>query len=115
MAADMENRFSLWLKSIGLLKYSGQFVANGYDDLDLLTSMDADELKSMIETLGIGKKGHILKLEKSVHALQNLSGPSTGSTNTSVLKERKPTEKKLMQTGECSLILLVNLNCKFPN
>ena len=62
MENTMENRFSLWLKSIGLLKYSGQFVANGYDDLDLLTSMNTDEVKSMIETLGIGMKGHILKL-----------------------------------------------------
>lgn len=72
--------------------------------------MDVEELRSMIETLGIRMKGYILKLEKSIHALQNLSGPSTGSTNNSVLKDRKPTEKKLMQTDECSLILSVNLS-----
>ena len=96
MAAEVENGFSLWLKSLGLLKYLGQFVANGYDDLDLLRSMNTDELKSLIDTLGIGMKGHILKLEKSIHALQNAS--TTTRSTSSVSKEKKPAEKKQEQT-----------------
>ena len=89
MAADMEDKFASWLKSVGLDKYSAQFASNGYDDLDLLSTLDTDEVKSIIDTPGIGMKGHVLKLEKSTHALQNTYGSNC------ILKEKDPTDNLL--------------------
>lgn len=89
MAADMEDKFASWLKSVGLDKYSAQFASNGYDDLDLLSTLDTGEVKSMIDTPGIGMKGHVLKLEKSIHAFQNTYGSNC------ILMEKDPTDNSL--------------------
>ena len=49
---------------------------NGFDDLDL-KSLDEGEISSMVEELGIEKRGHIIKLKK---CLSWLKAPVSAST-----------------------------------
>ena len=64
------NEFSEWLRSSNLTEYAEKFSENGFDDIDLLKSMDEGEITSMIEDIGIEKRGHyenkeMLKLAES--------------------------------------------------
>lgn len=62
--------FSEWLRSSNLIEYAENFKDNGFDDLDLLKSMEEDEISGMIEALGIKKRGHVLKLKKCLSWLK---------------------------------------------
>lgn len=63
-SVHLSNEFNEWLRSSNLTEYAEKFKENGFDDLDLLKSMDEGEISSMIEDLGIEKRGHIMKLKK---------------------------------------------------
>ena len=54
-SVHLSNEFNKWLRSSNLTEYAEKFKENGFDDLDLLKSMDEGEISSMIEDLGIEK------------------------------------------------------------
>ena len=61
-----------WLKEINLLDYSGKFVENGYDDLDQLCSMTADDLAEVTSGVGlVEKKSHLKRFPAGVGKLKN--------------------------------------------
>jgi hypothetical protein len=64
------NEFSEWLRSSNLTEYAEKFSENGFDDIDLLKSMDEGEITSMIEDIGIEKRGHIMKIKKCLNWLK---------------------------------------------
>jgi hypothetical protein len=64
------DEFSEWLLSSNLTEYAKKFSKNGFDDLNLLKSMDEGEISSMIEDIGIEKQGHIIKLKKCLDWLK---------------------------------------------
>jgi hypothetical protein len=75
------DEFSEWLLSSNLTEYSEKFSENGFDDLNLLKSMDEGEISSMIEDIGIEKRGHIIKLKKCLCTSQwNTPHPPTRGT-----------------------------------
>ena len=53
-----------WLGSRGLKEYAAQFSENDCDELNLLKTLDKDEIKEMIKNLKIEKPGHVVKLKK---------------------------------------------------
>ena len=66
-----ENNFMDWLESSSLKEYAAQFSENGYDDLDLLKTLNEGESKAMIKNLKIEKPGHVLKIKKCIDQLKN--------------------------------------------
>ena len=52
----------------GLGKYGSKFAPNGYDDLDLLAELNADEVELLIEVLQ-PLPGHAAKLRKRLELL----------------------------------------------
>ena len=64
------NEFSEWLRSSNLTEYAEKFSENGFDNIDLLKSMDEGEITSMIEDIGIEKRGHIMKIKKCLKWLK---------------------------------------------
>ena len=48
-----ETNFIDWLGSSGLKKCAARFSANSYDDLDLIKTIDEDEIKEMIKNIRI--------------------------------------------------------------
>ena len=92
-SVHLSNEFNEWLRSSNLTEYAEKFKGNGFDDLDLLKSMDEGEISSMIEDLGIEKRGHIMKLKK---CLSWLKAPVSVRPNVSKLHHTA--SKKLVQT-----------------
>ena len=52
-------------------EYAAQFSENGYDDLNLLKTLNEGEIKEMIKNLKIEKPGHVLKIKKCIDQLKN--------------------------------------------
>ena len=65
-SVHLSNEFNEWLWSSNLTEYAKKFKENGFDDLDLLKSMDEGEISSLIEDLGIEKRCHINEVFKLV-------------------------------------------------
>jgi len=72
----MSNYFRQWL---GCLEgpYHDALVANGYDDVEILTSLTEDQLKKMFATIGITKQGHQTVL---LNKIASATAPKTTST-----------------------------------
>ena len=91
----MSNPWVTEIQSSHLTEYAEKFKENGFDDLDLLKSMDEGEISSMVEELGIEKRGHIMKLKK---CLSWLKAPVSVSTRPNDPKLHHTASKKLVQT-----------------
>lgn len=59
-SVHLSNEFNEWLRSSNLTEYAEKFKENGFDDLDLLKSMDEGEISSMIEDLGSQSKSEVI-------------------------------------------------------
>ena len=67
----MHSGLRAWLKEIDLLKYSGKFLENGYNDLDQLRSMTGEELAEATSDVGlVEKKGHLKLFYAGVEKLK---------------------------------------------
>ena len=52
-----------WLNKQSLSQYFTNFIANGYDDMDIICDMNQDDLKQ----IGIDKVGHLKKILKAIN------------------------------------------------
>ena len=58
---------SKWLDESGFSEYKEKFRDEGYDDLETISEVNANDL----EDLGISKKGHVKKFLLKVEELKN--------------------------------------------
>lgn len=59
---------SAWLSEIGLQQYESVLEEAGYDDIEYLTDIAAEELNEV----GVTKQGHVRKFVKSLAVLEKL-------------------------------------------
>ena len=59
---------SAWLSEIGLQQYESVLEEAGYDDIEYLTDITAEELNEV----GVTKQGHVRKFVKSLAVLEKL-------------------------------------------
>ena len=64
--ADYSSPVTKWLEDSGLSEFQKQFLDEGYDSLDVLVEMTANDL----EEIGISKKGHIKKILLKIEELK---------------------------------------------
>jgi hypothetical protein len=72
--AAKASEFESFLKSLNFAEeYLQRFVQAGFDDLDLIKSLEPEELQHMFDLVGLSAKpGHVLKFKKAVVSSNNL-------------------------------------------
>jgi hypothetical protein len=73
--ADNFTTFEAFLSSLNFAEeYLQRFKDSGFDDIDLIKSLDAEEKQQMFELVGLSKKpGHLLKFKKGLCSLETPS------------------------------------------
>lgn len=84
MAAS-ENEFEAFLQSINLaVEYFERFKETGFDDIDLIKSLEPGELQNMFDMVGLAAKpGHVLKFKKAIAQLTAPTPQRTGNVDQS--------------------------------
>ena len=63
-------------------EYLQRFKDTGFDDVELINTMDAEEKQQMFDLVGLSKKpGHLLKFKKALSSLEKPSIDIVGGTN----------------------------------
>ena len=98
MAAS-EGKFQAFLKSINLdVEYFERFKETGFDDVDLVKSLEPEELQHMFDLVGLAAKpGHILKFKKAVAQLHAPTPQRNSNVSQSSVPQKKVQKSKFFQ------------------
>lgn len=88
--AATESAFEAFLKSINLAEeYFEQLKKTGFEDIDLVKSLEPEELQNMFDLVGLSAKpGHVLKFNKAVNIAQHTDSVVEGSIPCSVPQKK---------------------------
>jgi hypothetical protein len=80
--ADNNHSFESFLSSLNFTnEYLQRFKDTGFDDMELLKSLNTDELQRMFNLIGLtGKPGHLMKFKKALIQLQPLLSKQPSSS-----------------------------------
>jgi len=67
--APQQSCLFAWLDHHGLAGYADALAAEGYDDLEILADLGAEEVQQMLDAAGVAKSGHRLKFRHALRAL----------------------------------------------
>lgn len=97
MAAS-ENEFEAFLQSINLaVEYFERFKETGFDDIDLVKSLEPGELQHMFDLVGlVAKPGHVLKFKKAIAQLVAPTPQRTGNAAQSSVPQKKIQKSKFL-------------------
>lgn len=107
MAAS-ENEFVAFLQSINLaVEYFERFKETGFDDIDLIKSLEPGELQNMFDMVGLAAKpGHVLKFKKAIAQLTAPTQQSTRNVDQSSIPQKKVQKSKFFIAMHIIEILL---------
>ena len=94
MAAEKE--FESFLQSINLAEdYLERFNASGFNDIELVKSLELDEQRQMFDLVGLsGKPGHLLKFKKAIASYtRNLGSINIDNSNQTAVPAQKKAQK----------------------
>ena len=97
MAAS-ENEFEAFLQSINLaVEYFERFKETGFDDIDLIKSLEPGELQNMFDMVGLSAKpGHVLKFKKAIAQLTAPTPQRTGNVDQSYVPQKRVQKSKFL-------------------
>jgi len=96
----MEKEVSKWLDGCGFSEFTDHFLNEGYDDLEVISEMKANDL----EDIGISKKGHIKKLMLKIEDLQKTLRKER------ILQNIAPQKKtRILQTGQYYTVIYMHI------
>ena len=72
-----------FLEKLNLEEYGSKLEEVGYDDLDQILNIDQEELKELLNAIGMTKLGHINRLKKAIadHCKSRIAVPDDGSVS----------------------------------